>query len=119
MSVVMESVTKKYRGITALSGVSMTLTQGVTGLLGVTRDRLDMAVQLHQGLFSLARKFTCPGQKRGMIRKPHLRTGGAVSGRTAAQERYPRHHIAIFDLHPPAIDRSQRTPEGATLFGRH
>ena len=50
---------------------------------------------------------------------PQLRPGGAVSGRTAAQERYPLRHIAIFDLDPAAIDRSHRTPEGKTLLGRH
>ena len=50
---------------------------------------------------------------------PRLRPGGAVSGRTAAQERYPLDHIAILDLDPPAIDRSLRTPVGETLLGRH
>ena len=50
---------------------------------------------------------------------PHLRPGGAVSRRTAAQERYPLRHIAILDLDPSAIDRSLRTPKGETLLGRH
>jgi ABC-2 type transport system ATP-binding protein len=34
MNVVMDSVTKDYRSVSALSGVSLTLSQGVTGLLG-------------------------------------------------------------------------------------
>ncbi len=34
MSVVVDSVTKKYGGVTALNDVSMTLGHGVTGLLG-------------------------------------------------------------------------------------
>jgi hypothetical protein len=50
---------------------------------------------------------------------PQLRPGGAVSGRTGAQETYPLRHIAIFDLDPAAIDRSLRTPERETLLGRH
>src|SRR6266851_2619011 len=50
---------------------------------------------------------------------PHLRPGGAVSRRTAAQKRYPLGHVAIFDLDPPAIDGSLRTPVGETLLGRH
>ena len=54
-----------------------------------------------------------------MIGHPYPCPGGAVSGRTAAQERYTLGHIAILDLDPPAIDRSHRTPEGETLLGRH
>ena len=50
---------------------------------------------------------------------PHLRSGGAVSGQTAAQQRYPFRYIATFKLGPPAIDCSLRTPHGETLFGRH
>src|SRR6185295_11948378 len=47
-----------------------------------------------------------------------FRPGGAVSGRTAAQERYPFGPVTIFDRDPPAIDRSLRAPEGETLLGR-
>ena len=47
-----------------------------------------------------------------------LRTGGAVSGQTDEQERYPFDHIAIFDFEPPTIDRSLRTPERETMLGR-
>jgi hypothetical protein len=48
-----------------------------------------------------------------------LRPGGAESGQTAAQKRYPLRHIAILDLDPPAIDRAPRTLEGKTILGRH
>ena len=50
---------------------------------------------------------------------PHLRSGGAVSGRTASQERYPFRYIANFELGPPAIDCPLRAPHGKTLLGRH
>ena len=50
---------------------------------------------------------------------PRLRPGGPVSRRTAARERHPLRNIAIFDLDPPAVDRSLRTPQGETLLGRH
>jgi hypothetical protein len=49
---------------------------------------------------------------------PHPCPGGAESGRTAVQERYPLRHIAIFDLEPPETDRSVRAPDGKTLLGR-
>ena len=47
-----------------------------------------------------------------------LRPGGAERFPTAAQERYPRSYIAIFDLAPTAIDRSLRAVVGETLLGR-
>src|ERR1700720_730365 len=50
---------------------------------------------------------------------PGLRPGGAEGAQTAAQESYPFHHIAIFDLGISAIDRSLSTPGGETLFGRY
>ena len=49
----------------------------------------------------------------------HHSASGAVSARTAAQERYALRHTAIFDLGPPAIDSPHRTPEGKTLLGGH
>src|SRR5216683_1900375 len=54
-----------------------------------------------------------------MMGHPQLRPGGAVSRRTAAQERYSLCYIAILDLDPAAIDRSLRTPVSETLLGRH
>src|SRR6516162_11207033 len=50
---------------------------------------------------------------------PRLRPGGAKGRRSAAQERYPLHHVAIFGLDPPAISRSQRTPVMETLRDSH
>ena len=50
---------------------------------------------------------------------PRLRPSGPVSRRTAAEERYPSWQITIFDLEPPKIDRSLRTPEAETVLGRH
>ena len=48
---------------------------------------------------------------------PRLRPGRAVSAQTAAQERYPFRRIAIFDLNPPAMNRSLRTKARETLLG--
>src|ERR1700730_11192026 len=50
---------------------------------------------------------------------PDLRPGGAVSTRTATQERCPLRHTTILDLDPAAQDRSMRMPLEETLLGRH
>ena len=48
-----------------------------------------------------------------------LRATGAISSRTASQQRYSLRHLAIFDSDPAAIDRSLRMPVWETLFGCH
>ena len=48
-----------------------------------------------------------------------LRPAGAISRRTTAQKRYPLPHIAVLGFDPAAIDRSERTPLGESLLGRH
>src|SRR5580704_12263023 len=50
---------------------------------------------------------------------PQLRPGGAECDRTAAQERRSLRDITIFDLDPPTMDGSHRTPGGDTVLGRH
>ena len=82
-------------------------------------DDLQGIVQQGQGLFNLPCDLTCRGEEGDIIGHPRFRPGGAVSARTAAQQRHSLRHIAIFDLDPAAKDRSQRTPEGETLLGRH
>jgi hypothetical protein len=68
---------------------------------------------------NLSCDLTCPGQEGKILGHPRKRSSGAVSLRTAAQERYPLYHIAILHLDPPATDRSLRMPAGETLLGRH
>src|ERR1700730_4232526 len=79
-------------------------------------------VQQDHGLPSLPCDLTSLGEeghKMGHSRHSYPRPGGTVTRPTVAQERYPLRHIAIIDLGPAAIDRSQRTPVGEALFGRH
>ena len=48
---------------------------------------------------------------------PRLRTGGAVSSRTATQEGYPFSYITIFDPQPAAMDRTLRMQKRKTMLG--
>src|SRR5262249_9745010 len=81
-------------------------------------DDLQSLVQQGRRLFNLPCHLTCPSLEGDILGYYYLRTGGAVSGQTAEQERYPFDHIAIFDFEPATIDRSLCTPEGETLLGR-
>jgi hypothetical protein len=81
-------------------------------------DDLQRIVQQGHALFNLPPDLPCPGQETGIVWHPHLQPGGAVSRRTAAQDRYPLCHIAILDLDPPVIDRPLRTPVRETLLSR-
>jgi hypothetical protein len=80
---------------------------------------LQSIVQQRQALFNFPCDLTCRGEESDIMGHKHLRPGGAVSRRTATQERHSLRHITILDLDPPAKDRSLRTPEGETLLGRH
>src|SRR5271155_3460529 len=73
---------------------------------------LQGIVQEGQSLFNLPCDLTCPGQEGGIMGHPRLRSSGAVSDRTTAQQRYRLRHIAVLDLGPAAIDRSVRAPVG-------
>ena len=75
--------------------------------------------QQGRGLFNLPSDLVCHGQEGGMMGQPHLRPGGAESGRTAAQQLDPRCQITIFDLGPTTKDVSDRTPVRETLLGCH
>src|SRR5260370_39898279 len=80
---------------------------------------LQSIVQRGQGLFDLPSDVTCPAEEGDMMGYQQFRPAGAIRRRTAAQKRYPLRHIAILCLDPAAIDRSERTPLGTTLLGRH
>src|SRR5271169_302673 len=79
---------------------------------------LQRLVQMGQALFNLPCDLTCAGQQGSVMGHPLLRSGGAVSDRSAAQKRYPLCHIAIFDLDPPAIYRSLRAPVRKSMLSR-
>ena len=82
-------------------------------------DDLQGLVQQGQGLFNLSCELTCCGEEGDRMGQIPLRPGGAVSGRPTAQKRHSLGHVAILDRDPTAIDRSQCTPVGETLLGRH
>src|SRR5690349_6287965 len=63
----------------------------------------------HRAYGSVPRRFDWVKLLMGHHR---FRPGSAESGQTAAQERDPLRHIAIFDLDPAAIDRPHRVPVG-------
>ena len=54
-----------------------------------------------------------------MVWCPRFGPRAGVCGRAAAQERDPLDHISIHNVHPPAIDRSHRSPVGKLLLGSH
>src|SRR6516162_3232408 len=115
--------------VKVLGGIGLPLTQQQLAFVPVELrrqpalpcpfDDLQGIVQQGQGLVNLPCDLTCPGQEGVNKGHPQLRPGGAESSRTTAQDRYPSGHIAIFDRDPAAIDRSDRTVLGETLFGRH
>src|SRR5207244_4205588 len=80
---------------------------------------LQSIVQQARGLFDLPFDLTCPSHEGNIMGHPQPRPGGAVGGRTAAQQRYPLRQIAIFDFYPAAKDGSLRTPVRKSLLGRH
>ena len=64
-------------------------------------DDLQGIVQQGLGLFNLSGHLTCTGQEGDIMGHKHLRPSGTESGRSAAQERDPLHHITILNHDPP------------------
>src|SRR6516162_3616060 len=63
-------------------------------------------------LFNLPSDFACFGQQGQKMRYPRRGPSGAVGARTAAQKGYALHQIAVLNLYPAAVDRSDRIPGG-------
>jgi len=86
-----------------------------------TRDcyHLQSLVQFADGLCDLSCDLARAGQKGESQGRPHLCPGGAIGDRAAAQKRYSLPNIPIFDLGPPPINHSQRTPVRKAVLGCH
>src|SRR5215472_17688959 len=68
-------------------------------------------------LFNLPSDFACFGQQGQKMRYPRRGPSGAVGARTAAQKGYALYQIAVLNLYPAAVVRSDRIPEWETLLG--